>query len=477
VEINRKNIIFLAIGCSLLAFILFSNLVAVSNNCLDTYDVGLYFQALVNMASGELNPYLTVRTLNIFNDHFEPILFLAVPSVWLSGGSVMGPIIWEWVIFTFFIFTLIRLNNYKNSLEILFLCLLARGILTALVFPIHPNTWSMIAWLALVYSIREKKFFSILLSAAFLMLFRESNAFALPGLALYYFVFKEFKKAWLSFIVSLIGIFIIFKLRPMILGPTYDYGGYFVKGLLDSPFLFVFEKIIHFDLKAFLKVFFPVLIPLFFILRNEEEKFRESPFLKLLFVMSPLAFLHFLAGKIHYHYGITFIAPLISYIVLSPKFSLLVQNKKWFGFTLVFFLITASSSYTKWFNLSIRGVSKKCTISSKKRRATASLDSFIEKEIPLDKTIFSSSRVVPNLMKEKRLYYVPSHFTTHLNSYDYLLMEKSFGGEFRSLTKDRYLKMLDLCRSDSSEVLLDNKYYFLMKGPILKECYGYFSFM
>jgi hypothetical protein len=184
-----------------------------------------------------------------------------------------------------------------------------------------------------------------------------------------------------------------------------------------------------------------------------------------------------LAGKIHYHYGITFIAPLISYIVLSPKFSLLVQNKKWFGFTLVFFLITASSSYTKWFNLSIRGVSKKCTISSKKRRATASLDSFIEKEIPLDKTIFSSSRVVPNLMKEKRLYYVPSHFTTHLNSYDYLLMEKSFGGEFRSLTKDRYLKMLDLCRSDSSEVLLDNKYYFLMKGPILKECYGYFSFM
>lgn len=459
----------------LLILILSANIIAVLNNCLSSYDLGLYYQALVNMADGQTNPYLTIRTLNIFNDHFEPILFLAVPSVFLSGFSPVGPIIFEWAIFCTFIFGLIKIKGSQNSGKILFLCLFARGFLTALNFPVHPNTWSIVSWLSLVYFIYRGNFKFILLSAFSLILYRESNVFGLVGLFLFYLTSFDKKKIIYSALTCLLGLLVVFKLRPWMVGATYDYGGVFISGILDQHVFFILERLGELDIKSFLKVFFPLLLPTFLAYKAESSPFIKSKLFLLLCLLSPIFFLHLLAGKIHYHYGITFVAPLLCYFVLSPGFIKFFENKKIKYFILISFFVTSTSTYTRWIKQSFFNKSKNCIISSEKRRSTQTLKEKLDLTLNNDETIFSTNRVVPLIVKENRQIYVPSHFTMHLKSYDYILLEKRSAHLFNSLSSEDYEKAMKICRKDESEVLIDDKFYLLMKGAFTEECFGLFS--
>jgi uncharacterized membrane protein len=459
----------------LLISIVFANIIAVLNNCLSSYDIGLYYQALVNMADGEVNPYLTIRTLNIFNDHFEPILFLAVPSVFLSGFSPVGPIIFEWSIFCFFIFGLIKIKGYQSSNLIFFLCLFSRGILTALNFPIHPNTWSMISWLSLVYFIYKGNFKLILISAFSLILYRESNVFALVGLFFFYLTSLDKKKIVYSFLTCLLALFVVFKLRPWMVGATYDYGGVFIRGILDKHVFFIIERLSEVDIKSFLKVFFPFIVPTVLAYKAESRPFLKSNLFLLLCLLAPVFFLHLLAGKIHYHYGITFIAPLLCYFILSPDFLKFFENKKIKYFILISFFITSTSTYTRWINESFLNKSKNCIISSEKRDSTEGLKIILNEAVKENETIFSTNRIVPIIVKRRRKIYVPSHFTKHLETYDYILLEKRSVSLFNSLSVKEFENAMKVCRKEDREILLNDEFYLLMKGPFKPICFNLFS--
>ncbi len=471
--LREKKVFILCL--SLLLLILISNIIAVFNNCLSSYDLGLYYQALVNMADGDINPYLTIRTLNIFNDHFEPILFLAVPSVILTGYSPVGPVVFEWIIFCLFIYGLIKLSPKKDATLIFFLCLFSRGILTALNFPIHPNTWSILSWLALVYFIQKGNLRFILLSAFSLIFYRESNVFGLIGLLFFYLTSLDKKKIAFSLLTAIAGLFIIFKLRPFLVGETYDYGGVFIKGILKDHLFFVFERLKLVDYSSFLKVFIPLILPVYLTLRKESKPFIRTNFFQLICILGPIFFLHLLAGKIHYHYGITFVAPLLCYFILSPSFSSIFENKKTKIFILLTFFVTSTSTYTRWFKQSLFNKSRNCVIDSKKRASTNRLRLVIDKNMNENHTLFSSNRVVPLIVKEKRKIYVPSHFTNHLPSYDFILLEKRDKGLVNSLSEVEYKEAMVKCKVGESETLYDDQYYLLVKGEFVQDCFKLFS--
>jgi len=59
----------------LLALPLGLNLLKFENLCLNGYDIGIYHQAIVEMKiPGNMNPFLSVRGIPAFNDHFNPVL-------------------------------------------------------------------------------------------------------------------------------------------------------------------------------------------------------------------------------------------------------------------------------------------------------------------------------------------------------------------------------------------------------------------
>ena len=124
---------------------------SILNGDVKVYDYGIYQQGIFNLAGGMgINPYLTVRDIFLFNDHFAPILFLPIPLVWLTGYHVTTLILFEWVTFIFFIWLTLKLAKPESTTEglcIVFMILFSKGLLTALTYPMHPGLWSTGVWL------------------------------------------------------------------------------------------------------------------------------------------------------------------------------------------------------------------------------------------------------------------------------------------------------------------------------------------
>src|SRR4051812_36176817 len=51
--------------------------------CYHYYDLGLYAQALAKLGPHHWNPWLPARQVRVFNDHADPILWLA--KLWTLG--------------------------------------------------------------------------------------------------------------------------------------------------------------------------------------------------------------------------------------------------------------------------------------------------------------------------------------------------------------------------------------------------------
>ena len=71
-------------------------------NCQNVIDFGIYQQAIYDIwTKFELNPYISVRHIKIFNDHFDPIVYLAAVFVGIVGQNPVSVILFEssyWVI-------------------------------------------------------------------------------------------------------------------------------------------------------------------------------------------------------------------------------------------------------------------------------------------------------------------------------------------------------------------------------------------
>ena len=57
------------------------------------YDLGIYSQALGRLALDPPNPWLSGRQIHVFNDHFDPILFLVAPFARLFHAVEVGLVV------------------------------------------------------------------------------------------------------------------------------------------------------------------------------------------------------------------------------------------------------------------------------------------------------------------------------------------------------------------------------------------------
>ena len=62
--------------------IIFVNIKGILLNCFHATDFGIYQQAIYDIAYNlDPNPFVSVRNIKIFNDHFDPIIFWLLHSL------------------------------------------------------------------------------------------------------------------------------------------------------------------------------------------------------------------------------------------------------------------------------------------------------------------------------------------------------------------------------------------------------------
>ncbi|MCO4795471.1 MAG: DUF2079 domain-containing protein [Bacteriovoracaceae bacterium] len=461
----------------LVLLILFSNIKGILFNCFHAYDFGIYQQGIFNIAGGEsLNPMVTVRGLKAFNDHFMPVILLAVPFAWISNLHPVSLIVFEWMWFALFLFLVFRelkKREFEKPLILysLGLIIFSKGILTGLEFPIHPGTWSLPIWFLLFLNLEKDKCKKMMFFGIALCLFRGTYPFAVFMLGLY---FLGTRKHPITGIVlsgfSVIYSYFVYILRPRLLGETASYGGSYFKGYLDNPIEASITLIKTFEYAGFLKVFLPVILVLGFIAYKERKSLKWTDWrIPALLTISPIFAVHFLTNKFHYHYGAAFLAPLLTICFLSDGYKQILKNKRIAAVIMIAFIATASGRYTKFFNTLILSKSKKCRFDSKYAEETALIMEKID-QLYKGRKIVASGGVIQRVMRPGIEIYAPNTMVTPPDNFQLLLLLRNNAGDTYPWHKEHVEKAIKSCKKHENKVLFESEYYYLAEGQFNRSC-------
>ncbi|WP_253817386.1 DUF2079 domain-containing protein, partial [Myxococcus xanthus] len=195
--------------------------------CFPNFDLGIYSQAMARLSLTEPNPWISARQVFIFNDHFDPILWVAhplariIPPMWaalvveaLFVLLTVAPLLW------------LHLKGLlsRNALVLLAaLLLLSPSMVEAVKFPVHPTTWSALPWVLTGFAFHLRRQGLLLASLVLLFACKEEFAFGGVMLTLALFLRGERRLATCVGALSLAWLAWVYGLRPWLLGSTVDY--------------------------------------------------------------------------------------------------------------------------------------------------------------------------------------------------------------------------------------------------------------
>ena len=465
IELNKyqKTLIalFVILALSVLTFI---NIKGILLNCFHATDFGIYQQAIYEIASTfDPNPYLTVRNIKIFNDHFDPIIYLAVPFVWLTNYSPVTLILFE-LLWFFGVFFYVYKKSETSAQWLLYslFIILSKGVMTGFGFPIHPTTWSMLPAFILGVKIIEDDEKWIIFLALSLLLFKEAFAFGIIGLSGYYLLRKRLKLFFILFFPALLNVVFVYFLRPVFMGEISSYAGMVLGGGIPA----IANKLLSVDYKAFFKVFYPFFIPLFIIFR-QKIKHRDwfSRELGVLFYIIPLFLIHWLTNSIHFQYGLLMVSPLLALVLFSSESSLWIKNKKILSFSLFLFFLSSMGTHTKNFKSAFASKNKSCTFSKDRISAINQVNEILKDETG---PIMATGGAIPSLMRPGMKVYQARLFREKLESYDWMLIEKPGTGNHYPFVKEQIIEAVNKCANENK--IVDNKWFLLLKKPS-RDCF------
>ena len=277
---------------ALVLFIVVPQIVGLESHCFNAFDLGIYSRALAAINATDLNPWISVRGVRIFFDHFDPILvpfsfftrvlsapYLAISLEWLAAGLASLS----------FVYAYNRSLISFNWACYASLCvLLSHAAGMAFNYPGHPSTWSVgiLAWACLF--LRIQRYSLSLLMFFICCLFKEEYAVYLFVIAACV-AYKQKKQRAISlvyFFVSCLWLFGVFYLRPRLADIYVGYEQSLGRGFLQSEKLFNYYSD-GAKLKALLLMILPFL-PL--LILRLKLSFERSLLLILLMVMLGIRF-------------------------------------------------------------------------------------------------------------------------------------------------------------------------------------------
>jgi uncharacterized membrane protein len=288
------------------------------------YDLGIYSQALARLARAPPNPWLSGRQIHVFNDHFDPVLFLAAPFARIFPAVQVG-LVFEGLCALLALVPLAWLaREGKLSLRALWMfggvMVLHPGVTQALGFPFHPTVWAMapMAWL-LAALVLER--WTIALVALVLLLACKEE-FPFVGLALSPLVFMRAPRrvAWAFVSISVAwGVFAL-VLRPRLLGDVMPYASMPFRGLEDGLGAFLSARLTRSSVAAMGDLFVSF-VPMLAWLGWERWKKKSQFPLWLFAALVPMLGIRFLSVAWRDHYGAVVVAAAL------VAFAAVVQNR------------------------------------------------------------------------------------------------------------------------------------------------------
>ena len=478
--------------------ILIGNLLSFSHNGFHVYDLGIYHQAITELGSDNLNPYITVHNLKIFNDHFDPIIFLAVPFVKLFSNALEATIIFEFLWYLMFIF-LASHSVYKQNIKekkdlqikaillMIWMIVFSRGLLTGILYPIHPTFWSIVPLFFLCKYLQLNHLKGILLSSFALCLFKEIFPLALICLSFYYALIKNWRYFISIFLIGAVGSIFIFYLRPLWLGEVYSHGGLFFAKIFEVGIL---NTLIKADYIALLKLLYPFFIPIYLLCQKEIKKKKlKHPLFPILFLIIPLLAVHFIGGKIWFQYSAITIGPLLSILSLTSIPLIIVKNKKLLIAVYILFYLNGASRHQIQWEVIARTIddlidtnyieSSNGRYTSRHRKLIKQVETLLNKHAQ-DKKILATGGVIPRIIAPGReIYHLGGYFRNekgqskkrHLKIfpyYDILLL--GFNSYSHPMIKKQINKIKKSCGRFASKTYVDNDFHYMIEGKIPWGC-------
>lgn len=450
-----------------LLLVLYANLQGLYFNCFNAVDFSIYLQTVYEITEGHFNPYISVRALHFFNDHYDPVIFLPALFLKIFGVKATSLMVFEWltVVAAILVSGKILLKKFPLWQVALLstIIILNKPVLIALRFPVHPSTWTMLPIILLGYFLIEKKFWGVFAISLALISVKESYPFAMFTLAFFYLFQKELKKFLLLFLTSIICYILIYKIRPTVIGPVMNYG----KDLVSSSqnlglFQYAWYVISTFKYYDLIKNFLPCWLGfgLFIWHQMKAKKINFShPLLGMILYMSPLAMIQFIGNRFDFHYGPQFVAAIIPFLLFTDFSDYLVTNKKMLTTLLLVFAFNAGSETEKIIAQSFFHKKKGCHINQEKARAVEELLK-LTKSIPPGLDIASSGGIINQVLRPGMKIHHIKAYSRIPEKFQILILEINPDEYSWPLSPEKIKKIESNCRPYIVNTVQNNYYHF-----------------
>lgn len=475
----KNKVIIALVGLLLVIAPLLHILIGLNSNCFHLIDYGIYQQAIYEIAAGNSwNPYVTVRDIFIFNEHFDPVIMLAVPFVWLTGYAHWSLGVFEWFWYLGFVIAAWKLFDPKETKDYLILMsflFFSRGVLSAVLFSGHPVTWAILPLLVLTYFLKEDHFWGVFITSLLLCFFKETFAFGIVGLSGSYLLRRRWKEFGLIFVLGFFFVIFELKLRAILIGKTIGYGNMFLGQLISSPIGFFIELYKSFDFKSLFKLFIPFYLPIFLIVRTHIKKqltireWLETFEFRVFCFFLPMFLIHVIINRFYFHHASKFSVLLIGLVLFSGFSNHLKKQRPWLiSLVVIGALAGGVSMYTKMSKSIFSGKVGSCQVIPRKSALKVKIKELIA-GMSNHETVYTTGGIGPYILKPN-LKLHQHVMNKRLEKYDYILLEREKSASIWPLNPEHVSLIIERCRPMASEVIMDNELFFFAKGDFHSGC-------
>ena len=190
-------------------------------------------------------------------------------------------------------------------------------------------------------------------------------------------------------------------------------------------------------------------------------------------LIGPHYFLHFLANKFHYQYGVAAVCPLLGLLYGTDYFERIRSNKKLFYFILILPILSGMGFHTKFMKLIFKKYPNGSRVFSEIYEEKDKMRDILQ-SLPKDKKIIGPSRATATLYQPgmTNLYTVES-FLKRDKVYDYLFYWKGQGYAHNGVTVEKKKIMDQFCGESISKVIYESDVFYLAEGVFDQDCYEY----